>query len=289
MLKHVAIVNKLNSCTLTFSEWLASPGNKFSVTPIEETNKVELNACLKSFYTSARKQDGQFYKSSSLKSSRAAIDRYLRRSPHSKRFSIVVDPAFAEANKILDAFVKELRKTGLHKKAITKRQVDKLFQTRELGPADAKDPAKLQRTAWFFLDIYFGRRGRESQRDMKPAMLALRATPRGEEYFELNREFPGSLPATKNHQGGFSAEDESDAKIFAVPESPRCPIKTIKNYLSHFNLKSDCLFQRLRDVNGFNPLRPNNDLSQTSHSNIKSLSVSEVMRIENMISQVQFY
>ena len=39
----------------------------------------------------------------------------------------------------------------------------------------------------------------------------------------------------------------------------------------------------------FNPLRPNRDPSQTSHCNIKGLSVSEVMRIENMISQVKFY
>ena len=116
MFIHVAIVNKLNSCTsLTFSEGLASPGNKFTVTPIEEMNKVELNACLKSFYTSARKQDGQFYKSSSLKSIRAAIDRYFRWPPHSKKFSIVADPAFAEANKILDPFVKELRKIGKNK------------------------------------------------------------------------------------------------------------------------------------------------------------------------------
>ena len=38
-----------------------------------------------------------------------------------------------------------------------------------------------------------------------------------------------------------------------------------------------------------NPLRRNNDLSQTSHCNIKSVSVSEVMRIENMITQVKFY
>ena len=42
-------------------------------------------------------------------------------------------------------------------------------------------------------------------------------------------------------------------------------------------------------VKGFNLLRPNNDVSQTSHCNIKGLSVSEVMRIENMITQVQFY
>ena len=38
-----------------------------------------------------------------------------------------------------------------------------------------------------------------------------------------------------------------------------------------------------------NPLRPNSDLRQTSHCNIKGLSVSEVMRIENMIAQVKFY
>ena len=39
----------------------------------------------------------------------------------------------------------------------------------------------------------------------------------------------------------------------------------------------------------FNPLRPNSDLSQTSHFNIKGLSISEVMRIENMITQVKVY
>ena len=39
----------------------------------------------------------------------------------------------------------------------------------------------------------------------------------------------------------------------------------------------------------FNPLRPKSDLSQTPHCNIKSLSVSEVMRIEKMITQVKFY
>ena len=38
-----------------------------------------------------------------------------------------------------------------------------------------------------------------------------------------------------------------------------------------------------------NPLRPNTHLSQTSHCNIKGLSVSELMRIENMITQVTFY
>lgn len=222
-------------------------------------SKEELNSCLKSFYTTARKQDGQFYKASSLKSIRGAIDRYLRSPPRCKQFSIVADAAFTEANKILDAFVKDLRKSGkisgvIHKKAITKEQIDKLFQSGELGLADTKDPAQLQRTAWFYIGLFFGRRGRENQRQMKPAMLVLRTTPQGQEYFELNRQFPGAVAATKNHQGGLNDdEDESDAKIFSVPESPRCPVKTLKNYLSHLNPKQEALFQRPREVRSFSP------------------------------------
>ena len=42
-----------------------------------------------------------------------------------------------------------------------------------------------------------------------------------------------------------------------------------------------------QNVCQINPLRPNSDLSQTSHCNIMSLSLSEVMRIENMITQVK--
>ena len=72
----------------------------------------DLNACLKSFYTSATKQDGSFYKKTSLKSTRAAIDRFLCSSPRSKQFSITSHAAFTETNKVLDAFLKDLRKSG---------------------------------------------------------------------------------------------------------------------------------------------------------------------------------
>ena len=111
--KSYKLIKLIGYISLTFSDWLLTSGNKFSVTPSEGMNKEGLNAaCLKSIYISARKQDGQFYKSSSLKAIRAAIDRYLRMPPHFKQFSIVADPAFTEANKILDAFVGERRKSG---------------------------------------------------------------------------------------------------------------------------------------------------------------------------------
>jgi len=129
---------------------------------MHEMSKEELNACLKCFYTSARKKDGTYYKSSSVKSIRATIDRFIRLPPHNKPFSIISDPAFTEANKVLGAFVKDLGKTGkiagiVHKKAISKEQLKKLWGSGELRPADSLNPAQLKRTAWFYLGLFFGR------------------------------------------------------------------------------------------------------------------------------------
>ena len=67
--------------SLTFLDWLGSPGGSKFSTPIEDMDMEELNACLKSLYTSAQKQDGSFYKKTPLKSIRAAIKRFLRSPP----------------------------------------------------------------------------------------------------------------------------------------------------------------------------------------------------------------
>ena len=58
--------------------------------------------------------------------------------------------------------------------------------------------------------------------------------------------------------------------------------------LSYRDLRTEITVTKSRTT-FINPLRPNNDLSQTSHCNFKGLSVREVMRIENMITQVKFY
>jgi len=47
-----------------------------------------------------------------MKSIRAAIDRFLRSPPNNKPFSIISDAVFTGANKVLDAFVKDFRRTG---------------------------------------------------------------------------------------------------------------------------------------------------------------------------------
>jgi histone H3/H4 len=139
-------------------------------------SKAELNNCLKLFYTSARQKDGSYYKKTTMKSIRAAIERFLKKKSN-KGFGIVGDPTFAEANAVLDAFVKDLRKSGkitgtVHKKTISKEEIQQLFRAVELGPADTVDPAQLFRTVWFHLNFYFGIRGRENQRNRNQTCLS---------------------------------------------------------------------------------------------------------------------
>ena len=90
---------------------------------------------------------------------------------------------------------------------------------------------------------------------MTKTMLALRRTPLEKRYYELQRQIPGAVLATKNHQGGLNDEEnESDGKMFEVPGSPRCPVQTVENYISHLNPEMEFLFQRPRVVSSkFNP------------------------------------
>jgi len=221
----------------------------------------QLNKCLQKFYLSARKRDGTFYNKKSLTAIRAALDRHLRGPPLNKPFSIIGDPLFNEANKTLSNYLKTLSKRGdiaptAHKQALTKEVIEKLYDEEELTEFDTLNPAKLQQTAWFFISLFLGKRGRENQQTMKKTMLALRKTPDGEEYYEVSNE-RGAVLATKNHQGGLDdQDDESNGKIIERPGSKRCPVKLISKYLAHLNPQSSNLFRKPRSpCKSFNPVK----------------------------------
>ena len=219
----------------------------------------ELNKCLSKFYVSARKKDGSYYKKSSLLSIRAAIDRYLKSPPHNKNFSICDQRLFNEANSTLNAYLKHLTNTGsiaatVHKNPLTSEVVKKLFDEGELGPADTEDPRVLLQTAWFYVTLYLGKRGRENQSSLNASMLRL-VQSGDNEFFELDKAQPGTVLPSKNHTGGLQGtEDHSDGKIFPKPNSDKCPVKTLKAYLSHLNPSNPALFQRPKDISvRFNP------------------------------------
>ena len=74
--------------------------------------KDELNDCRKVFYAAVKQKDGKDFKVSSLRTIRAAIERYLKQPPINKPWSIVGDPAFETALKVLNAIFLEERTRG---------------------------------------------------------------------------------------------------------------------------------------------------------------------------------
>lgn len=221
----------------------------------------EMNKCLSKFYVSARKKDGSHYKKSSLLSIRAALDRHLKATPFNKKFSICDTALFSEANKTLSSYLKQLVSQGkiagtVHKIPLTTEIVKKLYEKGELADADTLSPRALLQTAWFFISIYFGKRGRENQTMLKKTMLRLVTTANGQEYFELNKDQPGVVLTSKNHTGGLDgSEDHSDGKIFSEANSRKCPVKVLKVFLSHLNPNHEALFQRPKNASAakFNP------------------------------------
>ena len=141
----------------------------------------EMKNCLSKFYLSVRKQDGSHYKKTSLLSIRAALDRYLRSPPLNKKFSICDGIQFNETKKALNSYLKHLVSAGkitgtIHKSPLAAEFVQKLFEAGELASADTKIPRALLQTAWFYVSLYFGKRGRENQSLMKKSMLLLAVT-----------------------------------------------------------------------------------------------------------------
>ncbi|XP_028416817.1 uncharacterized protein LOC114541025 [Dendronephthya gigantea] len=241
-----------------FKEWFASQ-DKLS-TPIEEQSKAELNEYLQLFYACVWQKNETCFKVSSLKAIRAALNRYLRQQPNNKPWSIVGNPEVSLANKTLNAICVNMMKEGkissvTHKNPITKEQLQQLFKTGKLGKAKTTNLSQILRTAWFYVTLYFGKRGRENQRKLLKQMLVLWETPGKGKYYELQKDLPGTMLAKKNHQGGpDDSADESDGKMFETPDSLRCPVKTLENYLKHLNPNVESLFQRRRSESvKFNP------------------------------------
>ncbi len=179
-----------------------------------------------------------------MKAIRAGLERYLTQAPHRKAFSIILDKVFTPANEALDSHLKSLAKTGVlsstkHKPAIEREHLEQLFAAKQLGN---DTPESLLQTAWFYLMLYFGKRGRENQRNMVKEDIVFGKNVNGLEYVTLRER------ATKNHPGGLrDNEDNSQAIMCEWPENPeRCPVRCIKKYLEKRNPTCPALWQKPR-------------------------------------------
>ena len=80
---------------------------------------------------------------------------------------------FKLANEVLNPSLKDLARQGLisftkHKRPISREDLEVLYAANQLG---LNPPESFANSAWFNTILYFGKRGRENQREMKPGVL----------------------------------------------------------------------------------------------------------------------
>ena len=158
--------------------------SSFSVKEGEENSSrtwimdpAELSTMLKPFLR--RSQKSQWKENHTVptlwKPIRSGLDIFFSGSLQRKPFSIIQDKVIKPANEALNPSLKDLARQGLisctkHKRPISSEDLEVLYAANQLG---LNPPESFANTAWFNTILYFGKRGQENQRKMKPGDLQL--------------------------------------------------------------------------------------------------------------------
>ena len=201
----------------------------------------ELDKNLRKFYGEARNKNGEEYGRSSLLQIRNSIERYLNYPPHNKGMQISSNQTFSSSNQMLNATLKSLKKRGKenvkHKNPI---EMTDLKVLKESGVLNNDNPLGILRNVWFHVSIYWCRRGREGQRELRHGSFRFNEDAEGEMYVEMTHD-----EATKNHPGGLNDDgtNEKEGRMYATTDS-QDGYHSMKKYLRLLNPKCSAFFQR---------------------------------------------
>ena len=203
----------------------------------------ELAAVLKKLYVEVRKKDGSFYQRTSVRGVRAGIHRYIREPPFSRTdLSLFRDnSAFDEANDVLDAHLRVLKKQGElkatdHFPPISRPDLEKIGAFLRSSITEPMDPTDLTLAGWFVLTFHLGLRGREMQLDLRKQDLAISTDGEGKQYVHLSTSF-----SQKNHSGGLSSLSDN---VSTGRVQDEIQVEIVKRLISLGHPKVDRLFQR---------------------------------------------
>ena len=189
-----------------------------------------------------RSQDGKLYSRSSLIGLRSGIQRHIESPPYNRTINIARDSDFKPANLVLKGRLKMNRAAGLdvtkHKDAIEPGDIAKMYDTKVLSN---DNPKALQYKVFFEISLHFARRGREGLRELKPSAFVFKKDDNDEEYATIIHN-----EKTKKDQGTKTDFLEKDQRMYGRPESPLCPLASLKTYISKLNPKADTFFQQPR-------------------------------------------
>ena len=205
------------------------------VCDLKTVSEENLSSILENFYCGVRRQDNTEYKRSSMIAARGAIQREL--TLFDRGFDLK-SGKFARANKMLDAVLKDKKKSGREEAVVHKNSICeedwaqlKLYFSDSLTTLDAK---KLTQYVWFHTSLQFCLRGSEAQAQLKRTDLVF-TTIAGQEAITLHADY-----MSKNHQGGLKGSSTETVGAIVNEEV----IAVFRRYLSKLNPNCGRLFQR---------------------------------------------
>jgi hypothetical protein len=203
----------------------------------------ELDDHLWRFYGEARSKTGEEYSRSSLLGFRNAIERHLLQ--HDRHIKISKNPAFQRSNKMLEAKLKAIRREGKenvqHKPPIEPGDIKKIQSSPFLS---VDNPHGLLRKTWFYVTLYWCRRGCEGQRNLRRESFTFKKDADENEYAIMTHQ-----ELTKNHQGGANENKsmENLTRLYSTGVQGDA-YSCLKLYLEKLNPSQEAFFQRPKNI-----------------------------------------
>lgn len=197
---------------------------------IDKLNASEWNSLLEEFYPSIRKMNGEKAKKNTYDSIRAAVTKHLK-----EKYTININsPHFNSSNMVYQGLMKVLKTEGLacvaHYKKINNDDFAKIVPTLSIN-----DPQELQWLLWFFIQVFFCRRGNENVTNMKINTFSV-SVMQNKRYIHQTVD-----EMTKNNR--IDDEPAIGGRLYENTDSEKCPVKIYLKYLSLLNPKCDRLWQ----------------------------------------------
>ena len=209
----------------------------------QSIKKTELNTVLRQFYGSIRTTKGELYSISSYLGLRAGLNRYINEPPVSRLWNLMQDPEFTSANNVFKGVVKEIRRAGkdrtTHHPPISPEDQRILKYAAALSP---DNPQGLLNKVWYDIQLHFGRRGKEGNRDLKPDSFILKSDDNGAKYFTMsfNEE-------TKNHKDPLERDRENRrGAMYEGRGNALCPVASLAKYLKRIPPGAKALYLQPR-------------------------------------------
>lgn len=224
--KNTKLVNR--SCNKSLNEFLSM---FYPSCDLKEIEKSELVGILKHYLLAIKKENGEFYKMNTLYSVKYALRRQILEL---RKIDITADPEFSEFECVFKNVLNMSKSAGNgtveHHADIPQEECAKIVEI-----LDDDDPQQLQWLMFFYILLYFCRRGIENLSTMLKDKFIIKKI-NGSDCLVNNK-----CEITKNHREREIMRE--DGGIIHETNTQKCPVKMFKKYISKLSPESEYLWQ----------------------------------------------